>query len=206
MIDKLAPYLPEAALMPCYELIKVHGVHLKIVNERKTRHGDYRLLPGGGHQITINASSNPYRFLITLIHEIAHLVAFVEHGRRIQPHGSEWKQCFRNLMVPFLHTEIFPDRLLRVVARHFKSPKASSSTDPTLDKALSEFDSWQASELFVSDVLIGELFLFREDRLFKRGLLRRKRIECVEIPSGKQYLFQPNARVILAPKSDGNNT
>lgn len=206
MIDRLAPYLPEAALMPCYELIKVHGVHLKIVNQRKTRHGDYRLLPDGGHQITINASSNPYRFLITLIHEIAHLVAFVEYGRRIQPHGQEWKHCFRNLMLPFLHTEIFPDPLLRVVATHFKSPKASSNTDPKLDKALSKYDLWQESELFVSDVSDGELFLFGDNRLFKRGLIRRKRIECIEIHSGKRYLFQPNARVILAPISDGNNT
>lgn len=192
--------------MPCYELIKVHGVHLKIVNQRKTRHGDYRLLPDGGHQITINASSNPYRFLITLIHEIAHLVAFVEYGRRIQPHGQEWKHCFRNLMMPFLHTEIFPDPLLRVVATHFKSPKASSNTDPKLDKALSKYDLWQESELFVSDVSDGELFLFGDNRLFKRGLIRRKRIECIEIHSGKRYLFQPNARVILAPISDGNNT
>lgn len=152
MIDILAPYVPEKALMPCFELIQTHGVHLKIVNQRKTRHGDYRLLPSGGHQITVNATENKYRFLITLIHEIAHLVAFTEYGRRIKPHGIEWKSVFKHLMLSFLNPEIFPSELLPVLARHFKNPKASSSSDALLDRALAQYDCTDDALLFVADL------------------------------------------------------
>jgi hypothetical protein len=59
-----------------FELIVVNRVHLKIVNERQTRHGDYRKGLNGKHEITVNSNLNKYKFLMTLIHEISHLVAF----------------------------------------------------------------------------------------------------------------------------------
>ncbi|WP_233486100.1 hypothetical protein, partial [Streptobacillus moniliformis] len=71
--DTLARYIPEHAVRPVFELIVSNQVHLKIVNERQTRHGDYRRSLNGKHEITVNASLNQYKFLITLIHEIAHL-------------------------------------------------------------------------------------------------------------------------------------
>ena len=202
MIDILAPYVPEKALMPCFELIQTHGVHLKIVNQRKTRHGDYRLLPSGSHQITVNATENKYRFLITLIHETAHLVAFTEFGRRIKPHGIEWKSVFKHLMLPFLNPEIFPAELLPVLARHFKNPKASSSSDAFLDRALAQYDRTDDAFLFVADLAEGNHFYFGNSRIFERGSVRRKRIECVEVKTGKCYLFQPNARVLATEKNE----
>ena len=66
MSEVLAKYLPEHAVLPCFELIKNNSVHLKIVNERQTRHGDYRRNLNGKHEITVNGSLNKYRFLITL--------------------------------------------------------------------------------------------------------------------------------------------
>jgi len=202
MIDILAPYVPEKALMPCFELIQTHGVHLKIVNQRKTRHGDYRLLPSGGHQITVNATENKYRFLITLIHEIAHLVAFTEYGRRIKPHGIEWKSVFKHLMLSFLNPEIFPSELLPALARHFKNPKASSSSDALLDRALAQYDCTDDALLFVADLAEGNHFYFGNSRIFERGSIKRKRIECVEVKTGKCYLFQPNARVLATEKNE----
>ena len=67
MREILFKYLPENAVTPCFELIKANNIYLRIVNERKTRHGDYRQLPNGQHLITMNASANKYRFLITFI-------------------------------------------------------------------------------------------------------------------------------------------
>ncbi|MBE7693721.1 SprT-like domain-containing protein, partial [Tenacibaculum finnmarkense] len=120
----LEKYIPEHSVAPVFELIKINQVHLKIVNERVTRHGDYRKSLSGKHEITVNTSLNKYRFLITLIHEIAHLVAFEKYGRSIKPHGEQWKLTFQRLMVPFIRPEVFPNQLLPLLARHFRNPKA----------------------------------------------------------------------------------
>lgn len=196
--DVLQKYLPERAVDPCFELIKTYGVNLKVVNHRVTRHGDYRRLPNGLHQITVNASLNKYRFLITLIHEIAHLVAFEKFGRRIKPHGLEWKRTFQHLMVPFIRPEIFPSKLLPIIAHHFKNPKASSSTDANLAIALKAFDTEQQNGTsYVFELPLGSKFRLYNGKLFQKGKKRVKRYECIELGTGRMYLFQPNAEVEL---------
>ena len=197
MNDTLQKYLPELAVAPCFELIKTHGVHLKIVNHRVTRHGDYRRLPNGLHLITVNASLNKYRFLITLVHEIAHLVAFERYGRRIKPHGSEWKRTFQHLMVPFIRPEVFPTQLLPIIANHFKNPKASSSTDARLSIALKAFDEEERQLSYVYELPTGSVFRLYNSKLYKKGNKKVKRYECVELSTGRVYLFQPNAEVEL---------
>jgi hypothetical protein len=198
MINRLAPYLPEHSLDMAFELIKCNSVHLKIVNERVTRHGDYRKHPDGFHQITVNASLNKYRFLMTLIHEIAHLVAFEKYGRNIKPHGDEWKLTFQRLMVPFIRPEIFPNQLLPLLARHFRNPKASSDTDATLSLALKQFDPMNDKN-YVFEIPYGSVFRIHNGKIFKKVALRTKRYECLEVNSGRIYLFNPNAEVELLP-------
>lgn len=196
MNTTLQKYLPERAVAPCFELIKAHAVNLKVVNQRITRHGDYRKLHNGGHQITINATENKYRFLITLVHEIAHLVAFEKYGRQIKPHGAEWKQTFQYLMLPFIRPEVFPSKLLPFLATHFRNPKASSSTDANLSIALKVYDA-ENSKSYVFELPTGSIFRLYNGKLFERGNKRVKRYECIELATGRLYLFQPNAEVEL---------
>ena len=196
MSDTLARYIPEHAVKPIFELIVANQVHLKIVNERQTRHGDYRRALNGKHEITVNASLNRYKFLITLIHEIAHLVAFEKFGRNIKPHGEEWKIAFQRLMVPFIRPEIFPQHLLPLLARHFRNPSASSDTDTTLSLALKQFDQ-PTDKNYVFEIPYGSIFRISNGKIFKKIAVRTKRFECVEISTGKTYLFNPNAEVEL---------
>ena len=191
----LERYLPERAVDPCMELIRSNGVHLKIVDERITRHGDYRILPDGSHLITMNAMTNRYRFLITLVHEIAHLLAFERFGRRIKPHGVEWKRTFQHLMLPFLRPEIFPPQLLPLLARHFKNPRASSSTDTALSLALREYDVRPREKQYVFELPEGSFFRLYNGRIFRKGPRKIKRYQCLELSTGKLYLFQPQAEV-----------
>ncbi|WP_431163941.1 SprT-like domain-containing protein [Flagellimonas beolgyonensis] len=205
MNTNLQKYLPERAVDPCFELIKTHGVHLKIVDHRVTRHGDYRKMPNGLHLITVNASLNKYRFLITLIHEIAHLVAIETYGRRIKPHGAEWKRTFQHLMVPFIRPEVFPMQLLPIIANHFKNPKASSSTDARLSIALKAFDEKERNNSYVYELPFGSVFRLYNGKLFQKGERKVKRYECVELSSGRVYLFQPNAEVELVRDAASGN-
>jgi hypothetical protein len=192
----LEKYLPSIAVKPLTALLESNQVHLKIVNERQTRHGDYRPLPDGSHRITINSNLNPYRFLITLVHEIAHLVAFEKYSYRIKPHGLEWKRTFQQLMLPFLRPEIFPMDLLPVLARHFRNPKASSDTDAAMSVALKSYDP-PSDKIYIFELELGAYFLTKEGRRFQRGKKLRKRYECMEVDTGKIYIFQPNVHIQL---------
>lgn len=199
MSATLQKYVPEHAVQSVFELIVAHEVHLKIVNERVTRHGDYRKGVSGKHEVTVNANLNKYRFLITLIHEIAHLVAFEKYGRYIKPHGDEWKMVFQRLMVPYIRPEIFPHSILPLVANHFKNPTASSDTDARLAFALKQFDERKSDIHFMHEVPSGSFFRLTNGRIFQKKGLRVKRYECLEVKTGKLYLFNANAEVEIIP-------
>lgn len=194
-MDKiLKKYLPERAVKPCIQLIKSHRVMLQIVGQRKTRHGDYRKLASGQVKITVNGSLNKYRFLMTLIHEFAHLVAYKKYGYRIKPHGQEWKDSFQQLMLPFLRPEIFPSKLLPLLANHFRNPTASSDTDAILSLALKEFDA-PNSKNYIFEIPLGNRFRLDNGRIFTKGKKRIKRYECKCEQTGQTYIFQPHAEV-----------
>ena len=194
MKEQLIHYLPKAAVDPCLNLLASHKVEVKVVNHRVSKHGDYKRTAWGYHQITVNSTLNPYRFLITLVHEIAHLKAFEAYGRRIKPHGSEWKHTFKDLMLPFLRPDIFPTELLPHLAKHFINPKASSAVDAKLSLALNKYDE-KEERTYLLDLPQGSLFSIHNGRQFKKGQQRVKRFECAELDSGRIYLFQPHTEV-----------
>ena len=194
MKEILSKYVREHSVDPVFELIKSYNIRFKIVNERISRHGDYRKNPDGSHQITVNATLNKYRFLITTIHEIAHLVAFQKYGRAIKPHGIDWKHTFRLLMLPFINPLIFPNSVLPLVAHHFKNPTASSDTDALLSMALKKFDP-PSDKFFVDELPMGDYFRTPNGQIFRKGKLRVKLFECTKIKNNQVYLFKPNAQV-----------
>ncbi len=83
------------------------------------------------------------------------------------------------------------------MANHFKNPKASSDTDAKLSIALKQFDSQNKDNSYIFELPIGSVFRIYNGKLFKKGNKRVKRYECIEIATGKVYIFQPNAEVEL---------
>jgi|TARA_B110000902_G_scaffold147241_1_gene169814 hypothetical protein len=196
MVHALQDFIPHAAFDQVTQLLSHDNLVVKIKQERKTRHGDYRRLPNGKHQITINSNLNTYRFLITLIHEIAHFEAYKSYGKMIKPHGLEWKSVFQHLMLPFLRPEIFPMDVLPLLALHFKNPKASSDSDTVLALKLKQYDA-PNGKIFIFEVPEGTTFRLYNGKLFRKGPKRRTRFECTELASGRLYVFNPNAEVEL---------
>lgn len=194
MQHSLKAFIPETAYGQVIELLDHEHLIVKIKKERKTRHGDYKRLPNGMHQITVNSNLNRYRFLITLIHEIAHFEAYMTYGKFIKPHGKEWKHTFQRLMLPFLNPNIFPAELLPLLAKHFKNPKASSDTDVPLAYALKQFDE-PNGKTYIFEVPLHQSFKIYNGRVFKRGTKRRTRYECIELSTGRLYLFNANVEV-----------
>ena len=196
MQSRLQDFIPQAAIIQVLQLLEQDHLVVKVKQERKTRHGDYRRLPNGKHQITVNSNLNSYRFLITLIHEIAHFEAYKKFGRYIKPHGMEWKRMFQRLMLPFLNPEVFPNELLPLLANHFKNPKATSDTDVKLAYALKQFDDGDP-KTYVFQVPLHYTFKLYNGKEYKKLQKRVKRYECIEVKTGKVYLFNPNVEVEL---------
>lgn len=194
MKKNLSKYLPEAAIDSTIDLLNQYPCKLKIVNNRRTKHGDFRKLPSGKYQITINNDLNHYRFLLTLIHELAHLVTYQKYGR-IKPHGVEWKRSFQHLMLPFVNPTIYPHVVLPFLANYLKNPKASTETDVKLSLALKQFDE-PNEKSFIFEIPLETKFVYNK-RIFVKGAKRRTRFGCKEISTGKIYLFHQNAEVDL---------
>ncbi|MEQ8238892.1 MAG: hypothetical protein RIA69_06750, partial [Cyclobacteriaceae bacterium] len=148
----------------------------------------------GSHTITINNDLNPYAFLVTYLHEVAHLVTFNEYKGKVNPHGVEWKNNFVKVVRPVLNEETFPPKVLLALKNYFKDPKASSCSDPLLYNVLKQFDK-PSDKVFLSRLTYGDVFLFNE-RKFKKLEKKRTRSVCMEIPSNRKYLIAEIAEVI----------
>lgn len=193
----LVKYLPPNAVDTAIDLIFQHNISLTITKGRNTKFGDYRPPQNGrGHRITINFNLNQYAFFITLMHEIAHLLNWNKRRNNVKPHGEEWKLEFALLMKDFLNDTTFPPDILKCLKIYFQNPKASSSSDTMLMKALMQQDEEPAGT-FIEEIPENSLFSFRGNRIFRKGEQIRKRIRCVEVNTQKVYLFNPLAIVEL---------
>lgn len=194
MHNILKKHIPEASISLVIELLNKYPHKLKIVNQRQTKHGDFRMLKNRMYQITVNINLNKYQFLLTFIHEIAHLVTHINY-KRVQPHGKEWKRTFQHLMLPFLDPEIFPNELLPHLANYLKNPKASSDSDVHLSLAMKQY-SEKSDKSFIFEVPIGKKFEYK-NKVYLRGNKRRTRYECIETHSKRSYLFNQNVEVLI---------
>nr|WP_293840512.1 sprT domain-containing protein [uncultured Arsenicibacter sp.] len=204
-MDLLAKYLPAEAVSYCQNLWQHYAFQLRIVRARKTKLGDFRALAPGQLQISVNADLNPFAFLITYIHEVAHADVYVSHTTRrlraMKPHGPVWQQAFQRLMQPLLTEQVFPAAILAPLRIYMQAPAASSHASPALVQALRLADPVRHNELNPHNRLLslhelaeGELFQFRE-KTYQRGTLRRTRVVCKEISSSKSYAILAHALV-----------
>ncbi|WP_369047758.1 SprT-like domain-containing protein [Tenacibaculum sp. UWU-22] len=193
MTVSLVKYIPEKAVPLVEYLIAEHKINLKIVNQRQTKHGDFRTFANGRTQITVNNNLNPYQFLLTLIHEIAHHVTYKKFGA-VKPHGSEWKTVFQHLMLPFLHPSIYPKTILPLLAKYIKNPKASTDTDVKLSLALKS-NVAESGKNFIFELSYGSVFVFK-NKHYKKGNKRRTRYECLNLSNKRVYLFNQNVEVL----------
>lgn len=168
----------------------------KISRNRSTKFGDYRHpYKDSGHRISVNYNLNPYAFLITTIHEFAHLLTWNEHKRKAKPHGQEWKSNFKKMMRPFFDQSIFPPDIKQAIIKYLENPAASSCSDLNLYRILKAYDRKPEGLICVENIQINELFSIKGGRVFRKEALVRKRYRCVEIKTGAVYLFPPLVEV-----------
>ena len=174
--------------------IEGYPVHIRVTRSRTSKTGDYRApVRQGIHRISVNHDLEPNAFLITLVHEIAHMMVFVRHGRRAKPHGKEWKDQFSRLMAQLLDEGVFSGPVEAAVRRHFANPRATAVHDLELTRLLVEPE--KNGEIFLADLPESTTFRIHNGRTFMKKEKLRKRFRCVELATRRAYLFSPAARV-----------
>ncbi len=189
----LAKYIPEPAVPLIAEWILHFNFKLKIKKSRQSKYGDYRPRPGLNHLITINQDLNQFAFLLTLVHEIAHLLTHERHGHHVKAHGTEWKEAFKELMRPFMRIEIFPEDVRNAIVGYMKNPSASSCSDDNLLRTLKRYD--KPSEFVHLESLVHQTEFIYNERRFIKGLKIRTRYKCFEKNTNHVYLFAGLAEV-----------
>lgn len=193
--NQLFEYIPYSSITYVKQILLESNIKVRLVRLRKTKHGDFRKYKNGLCLITLNKTENQYRFLITLIHELAHYVVFKTNIKLIKPHGKEWKETFRKLMLPILNNKVFPNELLVSLTSYLTNPMASSDGDVDLAIQLKKYDLKKDKKVFLKDIPINSYFNHGSNRIFKKNIKLRKRYLCQDIKSGRKFLFSPIAEV-----------
>ena len=186
----LGDYLPNGALNHILSYLQRYRIHLTITRARTTLLGDYKYQTGSSyHRISVNGNLNPYAFLITLLHELAHLITMVQYGYRTAPHGKEWKSVYGNLLHQFIEQKIFPSDIEAALEQSILNPPASGCSDLPLMRTLRQYDTGKAHLCLVEEIQEGTHFRTPDGRIFCKGAKIRKRHKAVEIATGQTYLF-----------------
>ncbi len=194
----LKAYIPDGSFDKLMELIEQYKVHLTVTQERKSKLGDFRnAYKNKNHRISVNGNLNKYAFLLTLLHELAHLLAYEKYGHTIPAHGFEWKETFAKLLVDFLKLHIFPQDIAQEIIATLNNPAATTGGEEKLQRVLKKYDTNRPNtHIFVDEVAIGAHFKFKNSIYLKKGKLRKRNI-ATELSTGKDYLFNPICEVVL---------
>ena len=197
-LHQLNAYLPEGSFDDVVSFLHEYKVHLTVTRERKSVLGDYRNSHfNKNHRISVNGNLNKYSFLITLLHELGHLLAFEKFGHRIPPHGAQWKNEFSKILARFITKKIFPPDIEAELLQSLQNPSASSCAEDGLLRILKRYDAHKPGFYFVEELPLNSLFKVKGGKTFKKGNKVRKRYVCQDIASGRLFLFSPVAEVEL---------
>lgn len=189
--SELIPFLPPDTFEEVVQYFQDHTIHLTLTRERKSVLGDYRRPSPDApyHRISINATLHAYSFLITLLHELAHMLVFLQYKDRVMPHGTEWKLQFQKMLLPYIGKNFFPKDIEHALIRYLNNPKASTCTDTNLYKALYKYASNKEGWTLLEDLAAGSRFSIEGGKEYLLLEKRRTRYRCQEISTGRMYLF-----------------
>jgi hypothetical protein len=191
-IDHLQQFLPPNTYDPVLQYLHFYKVHLTVTKARKSILGDYRHSTHfSNHRISVNGNLNQFSFLVTLLHELAHLLTFEKFGNKVFAHGKEWKGIYGKLLEQFVNNKIFPADVEKELLQSLQNPSATSCAEDGLVRVLRKYDDKKTHRRLLEELHPHELFRCHDGRVFKKGEKLRKRFKCVEVKTGREYLFSP---------------
>lgn len=199
--ELLSHYFPAGTSEIAYDWIQKYRFRFRISRSRQTRFGDFQasLRADFPHKISVNHDLNPYAFLITFLHEVAHLITHNKYRDKVQPHGPEWKQEFSDLLLVFMNKQVFPEDIEQALNNTILNPKASSCTDHQLFRVLKKYD--QKPVVHLEELPTDSIFSLGKNGIYKKGIKRRTRYLCQHMESKKTYLISGIAEVQIISSS-----
>jgi hypothetical protein len=191
-MQSFTDFVPKKSIPQLQFWIDELDVLIKLTKPRKTKLGDFRIIDGQ-MIVSINNNLNPYSFLITLTHELAHAFVYEKYKHTTNPHGIKWQLMFKSMLLNFLSPTYFPQDILKALSLHIRQPKASTLTDIALSCVLKTYDV--CNSLTLSEIKSGVLFTTSNGKIFIKGPKLRKRYKCIEQQTKRVYLFHPLADV-----------
>ncbi|MGI9138821.1 MAG: SprT-like domain-containing protein, partial [Sediminibacterium sp.] len=83
---------------------------------------------------------NKYEFLITLLHELAHLLCFEQYRNRVEAHGKEWKTIYGSLLAAFIKLDVFPEDINKALKKTLLNPAATANGETKLLLVLRKYN------------------------------------------------------------------
>lgn len=203
-----AGLLPDGTLPHVEQLLASHAVTVRLSRPRRSKLGDHRppVRGRGHHRITVNDNLNPYAFLTTLLHEIAHVTTWERlrfRVRRYRPHGREWKQEFERILAPVVSGGMLPDDIAAAMAAFMRNPAAASCTDRRLMLALARYDREEPGRPRLEELAAGAVFRVDNGQVFRMSQRLRSRYQCFELSTGREYRVHSLCRVEPLPTPAG---
>ncbi len=196
--DVLAAYIPVDAVEAVSHILETHSIHLRITRNRLTKLGDYKPGRNGSpHQISVNGDLNIYEFLLVFLHELAHLKVYERHGRKVAPHGREWKEEYGAMIRRFTGAGLFHPSVCGLLVDYSYRVKASGVAVVDVARALRAFDKDQKPPawLFLDEIKDTGVFQTRNGRMFRKEEKVRTRFRCLCLDNKKRYLIHAAAKV-----------
>lgn len=188
--------LPEGSVEVVDRWLQDSPVPILLAPSRRSKHGDFRVpRQGRPAYVTVNHDLHPVDFLITLAHEVAHYRNWKRFGRRVRPHGPEWRNEFRLMLTDVLNAKFLSQEISAAIYKHFFQRKLiGSGSSEQLNFALGK-DILQSNVLRVADLPEGAHFRLKSGKTFIKGKKLRKRYQCRETVSSRIYSVHALAEV-----------
>jgi len=199
ILDK---YLPEGSGYLVSAWLNLHPVNVRISGPRQSKLGDFRP-PSAGRQarISVNHNLHPVEFLVTLAHEIAHHENWLANGRKVRPHGPEWKKLFRDKLLEVLDAGLLEKKFEDGIKLCFFRREGIASSSCPAWRRLFDQQGPEPGKTRIEDLPMGAVFVLRNGKSMIKGEKIRTRYRCMDVKSRRIYTVHPMAEIIeIKPK------
>jgi|GEM_PF-2702442 predicted SprT family Zn-dependent metalloprotease len=169
-------------------LYKVPNLSLYIKNPRKTKYGTMVFsFSKKRYYIIINNNLSPEFFLYVFLHEYAHVLAHLNYGKEIKPHGKIWQDYFFSLLKQAIEKNLFSIKSSNAIKNQFLIPNIYSKQRDILIKNEMENNDCSQKHIYLKNLSIGDVFTLNNQQTFRILKKIRTRYLCEDVNNGTLY-------------------